>query len=151
MKTTFAAIALAAALAQPASAITFSKLTTIYIASGVFDDGSAEDTGIATSVHCTNVSGQVTTVRVLVLDANGEVVAADSTGLAHGATMSASTHGTLFGNLTLSTGPVVLGVFNIESLQSAVFCSAMIVDAATPQNGVARHMVRVNGHPGTVE
>jgi hypothetical protein len=51
----------------------------------------------------------------------------------------------------LNTGLVDQGVLNVESTQSAVFCSAMVVPAATPQTGVALHMVRVNGHPGTIE
>jgi hypothetical protein len=42
-----AAGAAAALSAAPAQAVTFSKLTTIYIASGVFDSGGAANTGVA--------------------------------------------------------------------------------------------------------
>ena len=57
MKTYIAAFALAGALAQPASATTFPTLTTIYVGSGAYDDGSTDDAGTATSIHCSNVSG----------------------------------------------------------------------------------------------
>jgi hypothetical protein len=45
MKTCLAAFAFAAAIVQPAAAITFPKLTTIYIGSGVLDNGAGADTG----------------------------------------------------------------------------------------------------------
>ena len=136
--------------ATPSPAITFPSLTTIYVASGVLDDGGVENAGIATSVHCSNVSGQFAEVRVLVLNHLGNVEGAATVGILHGGTQAFSTHGTIIADNVLGTGPV-LGVFNVESTQSAVFCSAMVVPAATPQNGVALHMVRVNGHPGTIE
>ena len=47
MKMTFTATALAAVLVQPASATTFPALTTIYVAAGVYDDGSVSNTGVA--------------------------------------------------------------------------------------------------------
>jgi hypothetical protein len=44
------------------------------------------------------------------------------------------------------------GVVNIESTQSGVFCTAEVLDAAaSAPTGIARHLVRVNPHPGTVE
>ena len=52
MKKYLAGLALAAAFAQPAAAVTFPTLTTIYVGSGVFDDGGAAATGEATSIHC---------------------------------------------------------------------------------------------------
>ena len=67
------AIALAA-LAQPASAITFPTLTTIYVGAGVKDDGGAGDAGIATSFLCSNVSGRTADIRFLVLNHSGSVV-----------------------------------------------------------------------------
>ena len=71
MKKYLPAAALAVALAQPASATTFPTLTTIYVGSGVYDDGSANDVGEATSVHCSNVSGVSVDVRVLILHKAG--------------------------------------------------------------------------------
>ena len=152
MRKYFAAFAFAAfTLAPPASAITFPSLTTIYVGSGVFDDGGAEGAGIATAVHCSNVSGLSAQVRVLVLDDLGAVDVALTTTVLHGNTKTFETHNTPFNAIILNTGSVAQGVVNVESTQSAVFCSAMIVGAASPQTGVALHLVRVNPHPGTVE
>ena len=58
----------------PAPAITFPGLTTIYVGSGVYDNGGSAFEGIATSVHCTNVSGQAATFRVAFLSNAGVVV-----------------------------------------------------------------------------
>ena len=73
MKKYLAAVALAVALAQPAAAVTFPTLTTIYVGSGVYDDGSGSATGTATAIHCSNVSGVSVQVRVLVLSSVGGV------------------------------------------------------------------------------
>ena len=68
-----AATALAAALAEPASAITFSSLTTIYVGSGVRDDDGSSDSGIATVFVCSNVSGTSPLLRFVVLNNLGQV------------------------------------------------------------------------------
>ena len=65
MKKYLAGVALAVALVEPASAVTFPSLTTIYVGSGVFDDGNGANVGTATSIHCSNVSGVDVQVRVL--------------------------------------------------------------------------------------
>ena len=137
--------------ATPSPSTTFPTLTTIYVASGVFDDGGGINAGVATSVHCSNVSGQNAQVRILLLHSDGDVAGGLTTTLPHGFSQTFSTHETSFINETTTGVGFVQGVLNVESTQSAVFCSAMIVDAAAPQNGVALHMVRVNGHPGTIE
>ena len=156
MKTTLAAITLAAALAQPAAAVTFPSLTTIYVGSGVTDNGGASDTGIATSIHCSNVSGVSTQVRVLILGSDGAVDGSVTRTLVHGATETFSTHQTSIftdspGNL--ATGTVNQGVVNVEATNSAVFCTAAVIDAAgfPPVFSMPLHLVRVNPHPGTVE
>jgi hypothetical protein len=44
------------------------------------------------------------------------------------------------------------GAVVIDATESAVFCSAMIVDAAAiVPNGIELHLVRINPHPGSVE
>ena len=153
---TYLAAALAAILAQPATAITFPTLTTIYVGSGVTDTGSATEDGVATSFHCTNVSGVAATVRYLVLHSNGAIAGSLTLSAPHGATVTASTHAVfLFTEGTNQINPTVMvqqGGINIESTQSGVFCTAMIVDAAAAvPNGIDLHLVRVNPHPGTVE
>ena len=50
-----------AAPTQPAGAVTFPSLTTIYVGSGVRDDGGAANLGLATTFICSNVSGVTTT------------------------------------------------------------------------------------------
>jgi hypothetical protein len=156
MKTTLSAIALAATLTQPASAVTFPSLTTIYVGSGVRDDGSADNMGVATSIHCSNVSGVSVQVRTLVLNNLGSVRGSLIVSLAHGETFTFSTHQTVIfldaeGDLAASF--VEQGVVNVEATNSAVFCTADRVDAqnSPPVFMSPLHLVRVNPHPGTVE
>ena len=155
--TAVAAIALTTVL--PAQATTFS-LRTIYIASGVFDDGSAADAGAATTVLCSNVSGKTATLKVTFYGTGGTLEGtAGPFSVLNLHTWTFSTHSTFFsGEAIANTGAVQQGVLNVSSTESGVFCSAMIVDAASggptppfaPQ-GIELHMVRYNPHPGTVE
>ena len=73
--------------------------------------------------------------------------------LNHGATRTIATHGTttLAEDGSLATGSVDQGVINIESTQSGVFCTAVVLDAADAADGYTLPLVRVNPHPGTVE
>ena len=156
MKKYLVAVALAASLAQPAAAITFPTLTTIYVGSGVTDNGGASQTGVATTIFCSNVSGADVQVRVLILSAGGSVRGTPRTAtLVHGQTGTFSTHATaLFTDedFLLNTGSVGQGVVNVEATNSAIFCTATILDAAASvPNGIPLHLVRVNPHPGTVE
>ena len=157
MRKYLAAAAIAAALAPTASATTFPSLTTIYVGSGVKDDGGAFDTGVATSIHCSNVSGVSVQLRVLILGTNGLVAGSRTRSLAHGATETLSTHQTVIfsdgGGNDLATGSVSQGVVNVEATDSAVFCTAPVIDAgsAKPVFSMPLHLVRVNPHPGTVE
>ena len=151
MKTTLTAIALAAMPVQPAASITFPSFTTIYLGSGVYDDGGGENAGIATSIQCSNVSGQATLVRVVFLDINGAVRGlAVLFNLAHGDQFAASTHLTVLIETNAGTG-AMQGTVNIESRQSGVFCTAAVINAASPNLGVPLNLIRVNPHPGTVE
>ena len=156
MKSYLAALALAATFAQPAAATTFPSLTTIYVVSGVLDNGGDSDTGLATTIVCSNVSGVTTNIRLLLLNSAGAVLATENRiNVVHGATIQQSTHHTaLYDNEeSFDSGTVNAGVINIESLQSGVFCTAHVVDASSDlvPNGLDLHMVRVNPHPGTVE
>jgi hypothetical protein len=152
MKTTLAAVALAAALTPPAAAVTFPSLTTIYVGSGVYDDSSGDFLGFATAFSCSNVSGVPAQVRWLVLSNFGVVEGSVTTTLNHGNTSTVVTHvvTSLDANFSLSTGLVNQGVVNIESTQSGVFCSAVALNAVNG-TGYTLPLVRVNPHPGTVE
>jgi hypothetical protein len=124
--------------------------------SGVYDDGGTDNNGEATSIHCSNVSGVSVQVRVLVLSSEGAVEGALTRTLAHGATVTWSTHQTVVfsdASTPFGTGEVGQGVVNVEATDSAVFCTAHIVDAAgdPPASIGDLHLVRVNPHPGTVE
>jgi hypothetical protein len=153
MNKCIAAIALAAMLSQPAEAVTFPGLTTIYVGSGVRDNGSGADAGLATAFNCSNVSGVAANVRVLILGLNGDVAASDTRTLLHGNTRTWATHVTATHreDFDLGTSTVNQGVVNIESTQSAVFCNAVVLDAADAGDGFVLPLVRVNPHPGTVE
>src|SRR5688572_11777168 len=89
MKTTLTAIALAAALAQPASATTFPTFRTIYVVPGLQDSGTSSS-NTATAVSCSNVSGQTAEMRFLILD--GGLTKVDGTAtVAHGADITLAT------------------------------------------------------------
>ena len=147
------AVACLAGVMPPASAITFPTLTTIYIGAGVRDDGGGPNVGIATVFLCSNVSGANASVRFLVLSENGAVADQETIGIQHGRTVLASTHSTAtyLETVPFTTGVVQNGTVNIESDQSGVFCTAVILNAASNAEGVPLHLVRVNPHPGTVE
>ena len=142
------------AAARPAPAnVPFGGLRTIYVASGVTDSGGADNTGVATSFHCTNVSGVTAQIRFMLLNFDGTIAAPPVTvNVFHGGTHTKSTHGAAQTEDLPHLAPGVVinqGVINIESNQSSVFCSAMIVDASNVTIGNALHLTRVNPDPGT--
>ena len=156
-KILFAACSAASVVvAAPVWATTFPSLTTIYIVPGVVDSGDANNVGVATAFQCSNVSGVTTEIRFLVLSETGAVLGSVTVAsVLHGATIQVSTHFTnpYINETALITGTVLnTGVVNIESLQSAVFCTAAIIDAAAVNpDGVTPHIIRVNPNPGSVE
>jgi hypothetical protein len=155
-KSLFAAALAAAplAFAQPAAAITFPSLTTIYVGAGVTDSQGFTTVGnFATAFACTNVSGQTASLRFLVLSSGGAVLASVPWQLTHGRHVLAATRNiAAFSEVLLNTGTLLHGTVNIESTQSGVFCTAMMVDATTAgPNGIALNLVRINPHPGAVE
>ena len=152
MKKYLAAVALVAAIAQPAAAVTFPTLTTIYVGTGLSElTPLANTTGV---VSCANVSGQTANLRVLILNFNGAVADTHTQALAHGANMTVGTRGAASLSITSmdTPAPLLNGTVNIESTESAVFCTAMLIDKTTPgPNGVTLRLVRSNGHPGAEE
>jgi hypothetical protein len=114
--------------------------------------------GYATAVQCSNVSGVTTDIRFLLLSNNGGVIAFNTAfNVPHGGTVERATHGVAAYESEvrlLGDGGAFINstVLNIESLQSGVFCTAAIIDAATVRpDGHSLHLVRINPHPGTVE
>ena len=146
----YLAAALVAALSQPASAITFASLTTIYVGTGVVNALQS-----VTIVHCSNVSGVAANLRFLILDEGGTAVASHNvSNFAHGAAYSLATFDTaaFTENFVFTIDPILAGTLNVESTQSGVFCTAKIVDFDNVNPaGFPLSLVRVNPHPGTVE
>lgn len=155
MKRILTAIAAVFIAAVPAQATTFSSLTLIYLASGVADSGNSSTVHVATTVPCTNISGQNATVRWIFYAESG-VVAGTFTGpVPNGVTVTATTAAgtTVFREArVLSASDIFQGMVRVYSTQSGVFCSSMVASstAAEPQ-GIDLNMVRFNAHPGTVE
>jgi hypothetical protein len=140
--------------AAPAN-VPFGQLRSIYVAPGVFDNGLAADTGAAASFLCTNLSGVTARLRYLVLREDGGVAANVTFNVPHAQTHTVSTHATLgfTENAELSPGAAIVspGVAIIESDQSSVFCSAMLLDASTAvPGGIPLNLTRMNATPGTV-
>ena len=153
-----AAVALSGTLAQPAVAVTFPTLTTIYVGSGVRNTSDPINEGIATAFFCTNASGLTANLRFLVLNFNGNVAGSVTVStVLHGQTRTITTHGiTFLGNDSTDTSQGTIidqGSIIIEATESGVFCTAAVFDAEgfPPVFSTPLHLVRVNPHPGTVE
>jgi len=150
------AFAVAASGAMAGNAPTaFPASTTIYIVAGVVDDGSAANTGVASTVTCTNVSGVNVNIRVAAFNSSGTKKGdATISNVPNAGVRTFSTHNTLLwaeDNL-LATGTIQQGVFNVESTNAAVFCTASVESAGNASPfGWDLHVVRVNKDPGTVE
>jgi hypothetical protein len=133
MITRFAALTLSLA-ALTLSAPAAMALPTIYLVSGVFDDGRRPREGFATVFMCSNASGGPVDLRISVLDQNGNLRGEVSKqSLSHGRTVSITTHATTgYGGdgLTSPGWPILGGIALIEASSNAVFCSAIVVDAS---------------------
>jgi hypothetical protein len=127
----------------------------IYVISGVRDNAAAINTGVATSFHCTNLSGVSESLAFVVQAFDGAVVTSTTFTVPSNHTWTASTHGTVLFNedAFLSEGADIdQGIALIYSTTLYMFCSAMIVDASVANPvGISLHMVRVNPIAGTTE
>jgi len=136
----------------PVPATVFAGLRTIYVASGVLSTGDGDNAGSATVVHCSNVGG-LASMRVLFHGNDGVLKGTHSFSLPVRGTYTVATKGVnVFGDVPVGTGPIVKGRVAVLATHSAVFCSAMVVNAAASvPEGIALHMVRFSPHPGTAE
>jgi hypothetical protein len=141
---TFAAATLIAI--PPAQATSFWRPVLIYVASGVYDSGHGPGAGTATVVQCSDLSGKSANVQVHFYSSTTGYRGKDG-----GATVS--THDVSYlDDSAVSTGVILQGFVLIESNETGVYCTAMVVDAAgPPSSGIPLHMVRYRPHPGTVE
>ena len=133
----------------------FPALTLIYRASGLRDNGRATNTGVATSIHCTNLTTTSQQVQYILRDFDHTLGASPTFTLAAGRTHTSSTHGTVLFNedANLSLGRVYeQGLLAILATNPNVICSVHVVDAAVAiPNGIDLHLVRYNAAPGTQE
>jgi hypothetical protein len=140
----------------PVRATTFPVLTTIYFAAGVVDNSLSEEFGINTAIDCSNLSGQSANVQYMFRRKDGTIAGHILISLANLRAQTVTTTGNVdfLDEIELETGVLFGGTVQVQSTQSAVYCSAMLTNAnggETGPAGVALHMVRLNPHPGTVE
>lgn len=93
MKKVLLALAVAATVtaATPAASITFPSLTTIYVGSGVTDTTGFGTASFATAFACANVSGNSTSLRILVLGPTANIEGSVTVPLIHGANVVVAT------------------------------------------------------------
>jgi hypothetical protein len=128
--------------------------TLLYLYSGLRDNGGASQTGVASTVHCSNFSGVTVAVQFLVFNFDGTVKANVTFSIPNSATRTASTHATILytEDQVLNTGIVNQGFALVVGSSPFIVCTAEIVDAAAPNPvGIARHGLRYNPIAGTQE
>ena len=135
------------------SNVRFAGLKTIYAASGVLDSGDPANQGIATVVVCTNTTAQNADIRVAFYDGGGTRVGMATHTVLPVRGFTVATHGVQYlAEAALGTGGISQGLLYVQATQAAVFCSAMIANAAgTTASGIELHLVRYNAFPGTTE
>jgi len=134
-----------ALLSQPKA--TTDPMIPIYRASGVRDNGGAAGTGIATSIHCTNIGGDTETLKYIVRNFDSSVKSTLTLNIGSAQTRTASTHDTVMfaEDIILNTGVVNQGNVTVTATSTNIYCSIMLVDAsAAVPVGVSLHAVRFN-------
>ena len=139
---------------RPGAEVTFPGARRIYVVPGAQDSGGAGDTGMATTIICTNTSDLSVNVTVTFFGSGGTVVGTPTTmALGPGrSTYSVSSKFTLgFGEASASTGSFQ-GSAEVSTTESGVFCRGLVHDASSsPPQGTSLHMVRFRMHTGTQE
>ena len=144
----------AVSVGLPAQAGVNDPLQLLYIYPSVRDNGGAAGTGVATSFHCTNVSGQTEKIQFIVFNFDSSTKANLPLNIGQLQQRTASTHDTVLyaEDLILNTGVVNQGTALLLATHTFIFCTAHILDAsaAAPQ-GIDLHGVRFNPIGGTLE
>jgi hypothetical protein len=150
--------ALAIGMAAPVLAANGDPEVIIYRFPGVFDDGGADNTGQATSFHCTNFSGANETIRFVTRGGpSGTLLTNVPLNINHLGTLTVSTHLTKVYNETLgtslATGSVQQGTTAIAATTTSIICSAVAIDAANtpPTVAIPLRGIRFNPAPGSQE
>ncbi|HET6376533.1 MAG TPA: hypothetical protein VFF88_10840 [Methylocella sp.] len=130
-------------------------LQIIYRVSGVRDDGQGPELGVATSFHCTNWSNLPEKLAIAVYNFNGALVRAANFIVNSHHTFTISTHKTnIFSEDAILRPGVDIdqGYAQILSTTTNIYCSAMIVDAASASPaGIELHLLRFNPYPGSTQ
>ena len=145
-------IALAAISAAPALAVS-GPPQVIYLFPGVYDNGSADFSGIATAVHCFSFSPIQETIQYVVRNVDGTIAANKSEAINQFVTLTVETHGiNIYNAVSLATGSLQQGVIGITATSTNIVCTAHIIDAgAAVPNGIELHGTRFNPIAGTQE
>ena len=144
------AFTMPAKLTVPAQAGINDPEVIIYRLSGVLDDPS----GFATAFYCTNFSGTIETVRVVVRAADSTQKANTPSNLAHLNTKVWSTREVILytDDLNMNTGAINLGTAAIAATSVNVTCNAVQVQFANTNPITAPlHMTRFSPIAGTQE
>jgi hypothetical protein len=137
---------------RPSPKTTFPNTKLIYVAVGAFDSGDPANTGLATTVTCRNLTNSDVTVVFRFFDGDNNMIVGSKSGtIAAQRARTVSSHATFNGEAIANTGYFDRGTVAIFSTDTAVFCSAMVVDAAGTGAGFALHMVRFRKHNDTDE
>jgi hypothetical protein len=124
----------------------------LYYVPGVLDNGGV-GAGFVTVFHCSSLSPVTERMSFVVRNYSGALLVNKTLDVTSLRTVTVVTHqpSNLSFDLNLNTGPVIQGFAVIRSTSTNTWCSAMSVDATSPVQGVALHMVRSNAAPGTQE
>jgi hypothetical protein len=118
----------------------------IYEVLGVYDDGGATNTGIATTIYCSNLTANAVDVRVAIIDADGVFVAAKKVSIGGLLTAHWVTHETAgFVSPNLNTGRINARARIFTEVPSAIVCAADLTNAAqdfAASPTVPRRMIR---------
>lgn len=138
-----------------APAATTDPYLLIYRTSGVRDNGAAVGVGVASVFLCTNNSAVPEKLAIQLRNFDGAIVTTQEFVLPSLRTFTASTHGTIafLEDVFLSSGMgIAQGSARIFSSTPNMFCSAMVIDAASVAPiGVSLHLARSNAPAGVQE
>jgi hypothetical protein len=126
----------------------------LYRFPGVFDNGGIDNTGVATSFHCTNFSGAPENIRFVTRAADGTLLTNAAFTVNHLVTFTVSTHATQFyTDITLGTGAVQQGTVAIAATTTEMICTAVTIDALSPLPTVTVPLrgIRYNPSAGSQE
>ena len=145
--------ALAIGIATPAPAGVNDPEVIIYRFPGVRDTGGADNSGVATSFHCTNFSGATESVRMVIRNDFGGLITNVLISIDHLQTITRSTKLTVaYTDISLGSGFLAQGTIAIAATSMNVICTAMTIDASTVAPvGVALRGIRFSPVPGSQE